>query len=508
MKRLLATVLTVSLAGTTIANAYTNKTYLETRPVIFNLPLWKTTIGAMMPNADNGRNGVVQAIGFYQGATEHHKIGQYFLVDDKSTIQLKATPTGTGHFKSGTFVGNNSVGTAKDVDLTYLLHAYGMDPNIADKVNAADLTLSLHPMQSICGVGLSYHQSYKQLFFTIDMPVVQVKHSMQIKVMGGDQPIEGVIAPYLQGEYSTISINDPDPEVFNGNGQIALTHAKMSQCRTAAGVADIDIKLGGMLVNAQWAHLGLALGITLPTGNEPHGEYAFEPVAGNGGHLGIGGDLYVDATIIKRRHHKLDIVGKGMLRYLVKAYEKRTLGLKNRPFGQYYLLGKVGKEKLIPAANVLTRNVEVTPGVLFDGMLGISYNYRCFVLDLGYNIYARQTACVTLCSRLEEDTYALTARGYSTVTTVPPLAVRPFTITPANVDGGDLATAVISKDTIDITVAQTPAQCTHSIYSAIGYVAANQSRPLMIGIGGKYEWSPSNSALSQWSIWGKVGIGF
>jgi hypothetical protein len=42
----------------------------------------------------------------------------------------------------------------------------------------------------------------------------------------------------------------------------------------------------------------------------------------------------------------------------------------------------------------------------------------------------------------------------------------------------------------------------------MGYTFRKWEVPMMMGIGGKYEWPTDNAALEQWSVWGKMGVTF
>ena len=81
----------------------------------------------------------------------------------------------------------------------------------------------------------------------------------------------------------------------------------------------------------------------------------------------------------------------------------------------------------------------------------------------------------------------------------------------ANIAAGDVdgnAIVYVNNDSLDISTAETPSQCTHSIYGGLGYSFKEWDTPLMLGLGGKYEFASENSAIEQWGIWGKIGIGF
>jgi hypothetical protein len=197
-------------------------------------------------------------------------------------------------------------------------------------------------------------------------------------------------------------------------------------------------------------------------------------------------------------------------RYLFENHSHRTLGIKDvhngiRNWGQYNLLSINPMPRLYPltpAANATTLRVDVTPGSQFDGIFDITYINGGFNLDLGYNLYYRDAEDVTLKESLTADSLAVTSRGYNTEDGGTSLYALDY----YDVDGNTLW--YVDNAHLDTSVAETPSQLTNSIYGGMGYTCKEWDIPLMMGIGGKYEWPCDNAALEQWSVWGKMGVTF
>lgn len=531
MKKLLSVLaVAVLVTGAARANDHTNKTFLMPRAQGVNLPMEHTSFEEeLIPRKlEEGKFGATFAITpFFQQSTDHDDTADYFLIHNKNKITLKTdsndTTAETNYFSSVT----------DDLDINYLYHHNGRGGH--DAAHSYQVNVSLDPEQTVYGARMDYYQNLgvilKNLYLKIDAPIVHVENDPKLVVDGATSgmahptaaEITDRINRYLQGSF------EQDPELLMTAGeqgaitqlnnlQTRLTHAKIAK-RSVAGVADVDVALGYKFINTEKYLLGLAFGVTVPAGNKANGEYMFEPIAGNGGHWGIGGDLYGTIRAWGKIKHNLKFFLRMKYRYLLENDENRTLGIKagingaagTYDWGQYYLLGRLNSgstvqyRSLIPAANVTTLRVDVTPGSQFDGVLGMTYNNGGFSFDLGYNLYYKDDESVKLNQHLTADTYFVAARDFNTSTAATAFAA-------ALVDGGAVTdvnhTWYVNDANLDLASAETPSQFTNSIYTALSYTFKKWEVPMLLGIGGKYEFASENSALEQWNIWMKTGVTF
>lgn len=515
LKGLLAMALAVSSAA---ASSYTNKTFLTPRPQGVNLPMEYTAYAELIGRKSEEKfGGNFQVTGFYQASTNGDELAKYFLVNNKSTITLTRQqqpqpPAGTGDYTS-----SNVISTVTDVDLGYLIHQ-GAGVPVTDTANKT-ATVNLDPKQTAWGVRIDYFQDLgkilKGLYIYANLPIVHVENNPEIIVNSSDSFLAGTVAPapagtpsvqsVVQGYFSG-SFANPDPTGATGNAQAALTNGKIAGKQSETGVADIDIALGYRFLDGCTYGAALALAITIPTGNEADGIYMFEPLVGNGKHFGLGGDLCGYADAWGDMDHNIKIHLKMKYRYLFENSEKRTIGIQGRPFGQYFLLATAGaaiNTQLTPAANITTLNVDVTPGSQFDGILGFAYNNCGFSFDAGYNMYFREAESVKIKDTLPTNMYAIASRGLNTAAAG---ISQTFAIA-AQLDGG-ATPLILSNSTLDASTAETPSQFTHSVYGSLGYIFKEWENPFMLAVGGKYEIPSKNSALEQWNVWVKAGIGF
>ena len=227
-------------------------------------------------------------------------------------------------------------------------------------------TIIFNPKQESFGVRLDYFQfmkhPLKNSFLKISVPIVYVENDMHFKI---DESIADGQGNYLHNFFRGDTIKQNAAE----NKQNPLTHAKIGGRRSAAGIADIDISMGYRLIEKENKHLYIHLGITIPTGTKPTGEWLFEPVYGNGGHVALGCGIDGSIRLWNREKHCGRLIFALNHRYLFDGTEKRTIPIKSQayPFAHYYLSQKYNIPNnddgtpLFPAANILTQNLTVRP---------------------------------------------------------------------------------------------------------------------------------------------------
>ncbi len=509
MKKLLPVLaVAVLVAGAARADSHTNKTFLMPRAQGVNLPMEHTSFEEeFIPRKlENGKFGATFAVTpFFQQSTDRDDTADYFLIHHKSTITLQ---TEAGHAVSADY---STV--TNDLDINYLYHDSARETG-----DQYSTKVSLDPEQTVYGARMDYYQNLgvilKNLYLKIDAPIVHVENDPELWVGSATTAaLAQNIEHYLQGKFEqnaeSLLTGIEAPAVTDlTNLQAKLTHAKMVK-RSVSGLADVDVALGYKFINTEKYLLGLALATTLPTGNKATGEFMFEPIAGNGHHWGLGGDLYGTIRAWGKMKHNLKFFLRMKYRYLFSNDENRTLGIKGYDWGQYHLLGKLDSgstvqyRSLIPAANVLTRRVDVTPGSQFDGVLGMTYNNGGFSFDLGYNLYYRDAEEVSLDDKLPASTYFVAARNFDTAA-----AAAAISDHPEYVDGNLAAPWYVDNSNVTCDPAETPSQFTNSIYTALSYTFRKWEVPMLMAIGGKYEFASENSALQQWGIWMKTGVTF
>jgi hypothetical protein len=300
------------------------------------------------------------------------------------------------------------------------------------------------------------------------------------------------------------------PKSFSeSNIQQPLTHAKIMSGKklTKSGFADLNLALGYKLLNTQTHKLSLSAEITIPTGNKPQGIYVFEPIYGNGCHIGLGGKIVSNTELYSHNEESMHFMCAAHYQYLFKNSEMRTLSIKKEAFptlasfskfAHYVLVGTIrspAHSPLFPAANILTTKVNITPGSQFEGLIDFSYTYKRLVCDIGYSLFLKSKESLKI-NNWNDGVYAFINADEPTSTSY------------------NTAINVIDQKTIDYhtlneTIATNGTAITQKIFVSLGCLPHWFNKfPTQFFVGGAYEYASSNNILSTYSLWTKLGISF
>lgn len=455
-------VLATMVVGTVSADNSTNKTFMNGRSTGTNLTTW---YGAGIQEIVNRKDkdkfgGTFFATGFY---TDGDMAAQYWTPANKNGFLLTET------------------------DLPVIFsHA-------TDK-------MTFDPSQKTYGATLAYDQRLdsilKGLFFNVQLPIVNVENDLGLTVAGNDKAI---IENFLAGKAPVVAKSYLAKVANVYNSVATLNYARIDGDNSTTGIADIDVRIGYNFLNKCKYHAGLNLGLTIPTGSDAEGVTLNEAIVGNGDHFGLGGGLTFDARIWGDVEHNFIVYGDLKYRYLFEASEVRTLGLKDWNFAHYLPLVKhvaaadIANNSLdvVPAANVLTHAVDVTPGSEFDGIVALAYNNGGFGANLGYNLYFRESESVEL-------------KGTN------PLKTDVWSYIWADGLTGATHSEIIALTETDLvmTNAETPSQVSHKIFGGLAWTFKNWETPVNVGVGGHYEFMDDREGYENWGINARLGIGF
>lgn len=479
LKQFLICLAVLSFGSSLVASS--EKTFLMPRSFNTNLAMEYTTWHDLVFNYPYKNQSNLQFTPFYQASTEGSDIGEYFGVGNSKNS-----------FKIFTQAEVNA-GTA-DVINRYLIHDH--QNNLHQNI---DGTVVLTPKQRAGGLRIDFFQHlnfpFKKMFFKASMPLVYVENDLNYEVKDVENDPKQTILSFFKGE--TI-------EQDAINKQDALTHAKLPESKKSKfGVADIDIALGYKIIAKENKHLFLNAAVTIPTGTRTRGEYLFEPLYGNGHHVALGLGLDAAFRLWKKQRHSGKIFFAVNYRYLFEGTEKRTIPLNKVGYkaAHYYLTAKkddVIGTALTPAANILTQDVSVRPGNQFDAIAMFNFKSKRFLLDIGYNLYTRETESISLKGQWKDDEYGVVKNDFNVTAD----ASHPFNPTSVH------AEFAINNDILDIQGAATPSQLTHKLFGGVGYKFTIINNPSTVGIGGSYEFVNSNNALENYAIWAKLGLSF
>ncbi|MCK4499958.1 hypothetical protein KAU11_05630 [Candidatus Babeliales bacterium] len=343
----------------------------------------------------------------------------------------------------------------------------------------------------------------------IGIPLVRVKTSINPESIGitqaGEVPGMGKTATlldFLSGNIKNLS-TDNKQEPLEKLKAPATYQSKM-------GFSDAEWSISSLIVKKENHLVRFGIIGTLPINKKPEGEFWFEPLLTNGKHVSIGAELSGHARLYRKYSWQTNVFTDLEYRYFFKGSEIRTL-LYHNATGEYSawpvqsLGGQIGEKGVFPLANITTREYDITPGALFEGVLGINIMRKTYSIAIGYSVYARFKEKVEIPS-WNDDTYAIALYEYDTTDDFTTLDA--FSLA---VDGNNAPQAqrTINKENLVADSAATPWQLTHRVFAAIDYQSSSTKYPVFAGIGGFADFAiRENSALKEISFWLRAGITF
>lgn len=484
MKKLITLTLLLAIPDCIYSIITTNKTFMSVPTANSYVPVKYTTWHRILKQGSSSESpwhGTLQVAPFYKRSNNCGKLGKYFGTNFKNVLNV------------------SSVGSDTDIQNDLIIH---------DITTTLTGKLKLEPRQTDYGAIISYNQELNNihdgLFLRINLPVQHIEHDLHATVTDERKIVlsgscKGIL-DYFSGNY--VNLNNP-------NKQDKLTSAKISCIDTHTGIADLELILGYKLADKKEHQLTGALKLLLPTGNRPSGEFLFPAIVGNNRHWGFGAYLDSSMNVVKGENYCLECLLYVDFIYLFKSDEKRTLGFRNgqlrtqgiedtpvhMPWAHYLLGGENGKMGTFPLANILTRDVSVTPGGKVEGHASFAYHKNNTTFDFGYSFFGQEGEKVSV-KCWPNDTYGIAHPDYPTNVA--------FDVTnDLYVVGGP-----IQKDKLNLETATTPAIVKHSVHGALGYTLSEWNNPLMMGVGVSFDWTQDNTTPTGYTIWAKVGATF
>ena len=477
MKKIVSILLLCFVGTSLFGQTHTEKTFLLPQPM--RIPTQNTLYDYgqyRMARSKDLWGAHFQVTGFFRWDDNETDIGQYFGRNGKNIIGI-----GEGYtdFQTRTLIHNKDDSAAKKLDGS----------------------IELRPDREVRGVHLSYLQQLtrvsKNIYFNIHAPVIHTTHSMNPIVVDNKKATIGTeqkgIADYFCGNIEQTTVVDK---------QEPLKYAKICGSQSRTDLADVDILLSYQFAKNNFYYLRSSIGGVIPTAKKPTGEYLFEPINGNGQQWGVQTGVEAMAVLHKTDDTKIDLTCAYNIKHFFSNTQKRTIGFRSSDWSDihawyhYDSLGEQGKKGVFPAANVLTRDVKVSQGLLFDCNLSCNIYHNNWLINLGYNYFSRAEEDVTVKS-WPNDTYARVKETYDTT---------------ADFDCTDLLNKAqdkaINADMLNPAVAATPALITHKLYALIGGTFNSIRIPVTVSFGGAYEFCQDNSALEGYELYFKAGISF
>ena len=175
--------------------------------------------------------------------------------------------------------------------------------------------------------------------------------------------------------------------------------------------------------------------------------------------------------------------------------------------------GVAGREDFTPGINILTQEVDVTPGFMHSLNAAWVFKAKWFQGEIGYNLLSRQSECI----KMNCFPFAPAIKHLFGVGQTNPVRDMTGNFILETSDGSIAGNfpvplslysqSVLSIADINLASAATPAYLAHTVYGSLGGNFDECRWPILAHFGGSFTFSrATNAVMDRWTIWAKVGV--
>jgi hypothetical protein len=170
-----------------------------------------------------------------------------------------------------------------------------------------------------------------------------------------------------------------------------------------------------------------------------------------------------------------------------------------------------------PGINILTQELIVSPGYLFDMNTAFVININRVRAEIGYNLFFKRAEDVHLANSFIPIFAIKHVDGVGTTNPIRDITGNKYLeqnvvsnddelLIPVTL--ADFDQSIIQETDLDFLSATTPALLSHTVYVSAGACLDEREHPVMINGGISYTFSHNNAVINKWLLWLKSGISF
>ncbi len=258
---------------------------------------------------------------------------------------------------------------------------------------------------------------------------------------------------------------------------------------------------------------------TFSTADSDPGNYMFDAVADNNGHIGMGAGVNFQIVLTREESNYdaclfLDLEHT----FLIRKNHMRTVDLIKKPWSRYLLLTRKdrGPDYSVPAINVLTRKFKVRPYSMVDFSFGMRIKKSSFELEFGYELWGRgdERLHELICPfpeiygikgiKQDGDTEPRTA----SLSTIGKIEATDDENAAADNTGAGFKFVPIKLEDLNFKSGSARSVINHKVHLALSFLHKGKNIDGTFGLGAFYEIPQRNSSLKQWGLWGKMATTF
>ncbi len=392
-------------------------------------------------------------------------------------------------------------------------------------------SLKLAPVQKRFGttlgmdVDLGKILSFNGWHFSVVLPVVNVVNNLGLtyptSIASANKTPTGTIQQFFAGNYTQGGHNSQQALMFG-----KLTTDDLSSC----GIADMKVAVAYDIAREIDGAVQIRGGVIIPFGAHPTAEYLFEAIHGNGGHSGIFAGGRGDLLLWENKEKGMALWGMSdsEFTFLFNNREKRINGIFNKntgltvPWGHAALGIRSTVSGTFPLANVLTQDMDVMPGAHFDTTFGLTFIYKDFFFNAGYNMFFCEKETLDIATQWPVDRYGVACYSYDATPssgavsanfTGTALSSSASAVGPVNLpNSSSLATHIAGAAVVyesDPSVCTGDDQETHQLLLGAGYRRVVRGIPFDAAVFASYEFPfDASKAICGWALGGKISMYF
>lgn len=463
---------------------YCPLTCLPNRSFMFPRPIYRD-IGAQKPawqdfvfNPDD--TIAVQVIPMYQKSFGTRSLARYFLFDEQYNLLIK-----------GDDVVNENM-FARDVRAEWLR----LPSNYTG-------TFSVHPHQKQFGIWIEGKMPVNAFLECKFFEALWVGLAVPYQI------VENNIRPS-----QTPPIN-PAPE-FPRDSLEAFANPSLlfgkfhNGKKKVSGFAEIDFKLGYNLLNQDGFEIGIYSMLVVPLHEGVNQHFVFNPFLGNNRHFGYGnGVTFKLPMLCDEECQVFSFFAYFENIYFFRHTERRSLDLINNPWTRYVLLVSRQGAMNVPAINILTRKVKARCYNMLDLYTGFEWELGRVQIQVGYGLWARGREQLKLDDCFPLD-FGIQGVGFLPNTTIPATASNSTIANQAANDVNQFTNqeqfVSITPQDLDLDSGAARGALSHRAHFTATFWYEDEVFQIFFSAGGYAELSQFNTAISNWGIWGKVGM--
>lgn len=464
------------------------RSFMFTRPLFNRVSTEQAAWHNFIQKKNHTVRATTQVIGAYQHTRENAAVERYFLINGKNELLVAGGDNVTVN------------GMCRDIWTGWL----GLPENFVG-------TMRINPQQTQYGVLMEYNQDigtfldvpfFRDSWFSVQFPLTVVNNNIRMH--------QTLLTP----ESSTFPNN-----LYQAFNNPAWCYGRIGCNQTAIQVPWVSVMMGSPFMAERYFQIGYYTGITIPTSKKADPKYLFSPIAGYNGHIGINAGVTFNILLNKDTEHFAACLYADIDNiFLVRAKQKRTFDLKDKPWSRYMLyhvkccpeqdLKDIPvSQRYVPGVNLFTRDCIVHPYNIVDFITGFRFTLENKVeIEFGYGIWGRTFEWVYLTCQTQ------VPKGSGLIAIAGPEVNGNITTASKSTISKQAAAddffIPVDEYDIDPYSGSAWAALNHNAHGSINYLIFSKNYDAFIGAGWYLDFPQKNGALQTWGAWGKVGASF